>query len=253
MWAVASMFKNEAPLLAEWVRHYLAEGAAHFFLVDNGSTDSPAAVLAPYISAGLVTLVYDAFRQPIGTQDLLLNRHFLAAVRRFEWVFVGDVDEYLYAPKETVASVLRGTAAHQIWVPWKVFGSNGHVAQPPGVVAHFTRRHPGISAPYSVGPRGERRSHLGCGKMLTRTRHLLRLGAHETQVAAPFAGVATTPKLHLNHYMLMSREYYRDVKCARGGGQLGLASPKYTLAYFDRVDAASCETLDEELKKKKGC
>jgi hypothetical protein len=251
MWAVVSMFKNEAPLLAEWVRHYLAEGAAHFFLVDNGSTDSPETVLAPYMER--VTLVRDPYRQPVGTQDLLLNRHFLEAVRRFEWVFVGDVDEYLYAPKGTVAGVLASAVwAHKVWVPWKVFGSNGHAAQPPGVVAGFTRRHRGVSTPFSAGPRGELRSHLGCGKMLTRTRHLEALGAHETRVAVPFNGVATTPLLALNHYMLMSRDYYRDVKCVRGGGQLGLASPKYTMAYFEQTDAACCEVVDEELKVKKG-
>ena len=36
---VVAIFKNEAMNFAEWISHYLWQGALHFYLVDNGSTD----------------------------------------------------------------------------------------------------------------------------------------------------------------------------------------------------------------------
>ena len=36
---VVAIFKNEAMNFAEWISHYLWQGASHFYLIDNGSTD----------------------------------------------------------------------------------------------------------------------------------------------------------------------------------------------------------------------
>jgi hypothetical protein len=251
-WVVASMFKDERPLLREWVAHYLAEGAEHFFLIDNGSTDAPEEVLAEFGSA--VTLVRDAFRQPLGTQTALLNKHVLPRVRGGPgWVLVCDVDEYLYAQGgQTVGEVLASAPAsvHKVWVPWKLFGSNGRTAQPEGVVQSFTRRASRVSEPYRRTSTGAWESHLGVGKMLTRTSHLVALDVHEAEVAAP-SPVWVPPALQLNHYMFMARDYYRDVKCARGGGQTGNASGKYTMAYYAAAEPGCNEVEDLALLLKK--
>lgn len=254
-WVVASMFKDERPLLREWVAHYLAEGAAHFFLIDNGSSDAPEEVLAEF--GPLVTLVRDAHRQPLGTQTALLNKHVLPLVRGGPgWVLVCDVDEYLYAQGgQTVGEILAGAPAnvHKAWAPWKVFGSNGHQAQPEGVVAGFTRRAARVSEPYRRTRAGWE-SHLGVGKMLTRASALVALDVHEAEVA-PASPVWVPPALQLNHYMFMARDYYRDVKCARGGGQTGQTG-KYTMAYYAAAEPGCNEVADLALflkkKEKKG-
>ena len=246
-WAVACMFKNERPLLREWAAHYLAQGASHLYLIDNGSTDDPGEVLAEF--AGFVTLVADPHRQPLGTQTALLNKHVLPRVRGGHgWVLVCDVDEYLYARGQTVAEVLAQApaAVHKVWVPWKIFGSNGHAAQPEGVVKSFTRRQARVSAPFRRTAARGWESHMGVGKMLTRTSHLAALGVHEGQVGPP-SSVWVPPALQLNHYMYMARDYYRDVKCARGGGQTGLETGKYTMAYYDQTEPGCNEVEDEEL------
>ena len=36
---VVAVFKNEGMNFAEWISHYLWQGASHFYLIDNGSTD----------------------------------------------------------------------------------------------------------------------------------------------------------------------------------------------------------------------
>ena len=241
-WVVACMFKDERPLLREWVDHYLQEGAAHLYLVDNGSTDLPEEVLAEF--APRVTLFKDAHRQPEGTQRVLLNKHVLPRLNPTVWVFVCDVDEYLYVRSGTVAGCLEAATQNKVWVPWKVFGSSGHAAQPPSVVAGFTRRAPEVSQPFS-----RRGSHLGTGKMLA--RHVLELGVHEAVVRGA-QGVHVLGALQLNHYMFMARDYYRDVKCARGGGETGHRTGKYSMAYYAAAEPGCNQVTDTELLLKKG-
>jgi hypothetical protein len=51
--------------------------------------------------------------------------------------------------------------------------------------------------------------------------------------------------------MYMSRTYYENVKCARGGGQTGHTTGKYTMAYFDATEPGCNVVLDEALALKK--
>jgi hypothetical protein len=241
-WVVACMFKDERPLLKEWVEHCFEEGASHLYLIDNGSSDRPEEVLEEF--AARVTLFKDAYRQPEGTQKTLLNKYVLPLVRPHVWVFVCDVDEYLYAQAGTVAACLEAATQNKVWVPWKVFGSSGHAEQPPSVVAGFTRRAPQVSQPFS-----RRGSHLGTGKMLA--RHVQELGVHEAVVQGP-QGVHVLGALQLNHYMFMARDYYQNVKCARGGGETGHKTGKYSMAYYDAAEPGCNQVADTELLLKKG-
>ena len=282
MFVVATVFKNEAPLLREWVEHYLLrEGAVHLFLVDHGSTDNPKARVFPDY-ADRITWFEDARPFEPGVQTLLLNEHVLPKVAGGKcWVLVCDVDEYLYAPvyptafwafsnpqPQTVAQVLRAMPEHvrKVWVPWKIFGGNGHrAAQPPeGVVRGFTRRAEGFSLPYKQVSPGRYEAHLGLGKMVA--RGVARLGVHESEVQgnAPtvygwdrahtpahlLTQLPATPVLELNHYMYMSRAYYEEVKCRRGGGQTGHGTGKYTLAYYDATEPGCNAVKDEALASK---
>ena len=51
-----------------------------------------------------------------------------------EWVMVVDLDELIYSRQEhrTIPDYLRSLSPNrqQIYVPWKLFGSNGHITQP---------------------------------------------------------------------------------------------------------------------------
>ena len=270
MFVVATVFKNEAPLLREWVEHYLLrEGAVHLFMVDHGSTDEPKARVFDY--ADRITWFEDARPFEPGVQTLLLNEHVLPKVAGGKcWVLVCDVDEYLYAPAEpTVAQVLRAMPEHvrRVWVPWKVFGGNGHRAAQPaeGVVRGFTRRAEGVSLPYKCTAPGRYEAHLGLGKMLA--RGVARLGVHESEAqgqnsktvygwdrartpAHLLTQLPRFPILELNHYMYMSRAYYEEVKCRRGGGQTGHGTGKYTLAYYDATEPGCNAVQDQGLALK---
>ena len=54
-----AQFKDEDTILQEWLLHYIKEGVQHFYLIDDGSTDASHAILSPFISRGLVTLMVD--------------------------------------------------------------------------------------------------------------------------------------------------------------------------------------------------
>lgn len=55
--SIATIFKNEARYLKEWIEYHRIVGVEHFYLYNNGSTDSYRTILAPYIREGLVTLI----------------------------------------------------------------------------------------------------------------------------------------------------------------------------------------------------
>lgn len=267
MFVVASVFRNEAPLLREWLEHYLAEGAVHFFLVDHLSTDDPFDRVRDY--ADRITWFRSDRPFEPGVQTALLNEHVLPLVRGGKcWVLVCDVDEYLYAPSpSTVADVLLRMPPHvnRVWTPWKVFGSDGHAAQPPSVVRGFTRRADGVSLPFRRVPGGYE-SHLGVGK--TVARHVAKLDVHESTTSADNATLyawdkahtpahlvfrlPANPLLELNHYMFMSRDYYEKVKCVRGGGQTGPGNPKYSMRYYDEAEPACNAVRDMTLFLKRG-
>ena len=57
--------------------------------------------------------------------------------------------------------------------------------------------------------------------------------------------------LNLNHYKLISEEYYKNVKCVRGGGNSGLNKKDYNMEYFREKQKEYSEVKDKELKRKK--
>lgn len=149
-------------------------------------------------------------------------------------------------------------------MPWKIFGSNGHLTQPiEGIINGFTRRK-------AVNhTRGE--TALGYGKTFARVTNKLHLlthhsdngdgsvyypnmtrvefGKHLDKVHIDEDTILNQP-LQLNHYMFQSREYYEKVKCQRGGGQSGKI-PKYTMAFYDEHEPHANKLEDLGLKNRR--
>ena len=59
-----------------------------------------------------------------------------------------------------------------------------------------------------------------------------------------------TFNLHINHYRTMSEEYYKKVKCTRGGGEYGLNN-RYKPDYIKNLDKNYNQIVDNELYNKK--
>ena len=135
-------------------------GVQHFYLIDNGSTDSYLDILQPYIDRRLVTLTVDPFRFPErkdewktlegayydidakeirfekerhkNTQSYLLNKYYLKQIKEnARWVIVVDQDEYFFSKHTTLKDALMnlGDTVDVIWAPWRIFGTSGQKKQ----------------------------------------------------------------------------------------------------------------------------
>lgn len=149
--AIASVFKNEADNIDEWLAHHMNEGVDHFFLFDLGSTDRTGQALSRFVKSGTVS-VYSApslqsFRErQIAAYNLCLK----GGGRKYKWLTFLDVDEFLFSPSgKTVHEVLNELShLKAIFVPWVIFGSS-HLSRPSdaGVVESFIRRTASIENP----------------------------------------------------------------------------------------------------------
>jgi len=259
--SVLAMFKNECSTIKAWMEHYLAEGVEHFYLIDNGSGDNTNTILSRY--SHYITLIKDGKRMETGTQTLLMNTLYLHKIRKeTEWLIICDVDEYIYARNDyiQIMDVLKTIPRNieKIWVPWKCFGSNGHKVQPTSITKSFTKRQTSISI------------KIEHGKIICRAKYLIKilsagnnvdLSNHNTtylsncqifdNIKHEDDIILEEHNLHLNHYMLMSEDYYKYTKCSRGGGETGHTTDKFTMPAFYNMDKTFNEVEDTELANKK--
>ena len=145
--AVVAIFKNEGRYLQEWLDYHLLAGVEHFYLYNNDSTDDYKEILAPYVEAGLVTLIDwpGKFMQMLAYDDALRNYKFLCRYMAFI-----DLDEFIF-PKtnQSIVEVIdevfsRDEHAAALGINQQIFGSNGQETADfsRGVLERFTRRAP---------------------------------------------------------------------------------------------------------------
>ena len=267
---VVAIFKNESHILGEWIKHYLREGVDAFLLVDNGSTDDPLRILAPYIESRIVELVSDSRRH---SQAELYNEHFLTKCRNSSWVMIVDLDEFVYARKgfRTIPDYLHtlDQSVGEIYIPWKNFGSSGHITQPQSVVLSFTHRANYDDRQINSTIDGNR---VLC-KVIVRGKALKRIKAHcsitkrrmfSKPVHITSDGLAASvhsnfqyiseeilenSALHLNHYVIQSMEWFQAVKMTRGDASSSKNENVRTLAYFKKFNVN--DVVDRELALKR--
>jgi hypothetical protein len=177
-------------VLEEWISHYKNEGCTGFFLFDNNSTDD-------YLNlACLKDNCIRIFPAKENFQQLKYLNDALPLVKDFEFILTVDIDEYMFHRNLTLSEYLE-TVPHdvsQLEVKWRMFGSSGHSRQPESIRNAFTWCYKDISK---------------IGKSVARIRNTTKLGIHTHEV------VGTTEvdrQLQLNHYAIMSKEYFEKVK-----------------------------------------
>jgi hypothetical protein len=128
--AIVTVVKNEARDILEWLSVHRMLGADRFLVFDDGSDDGLQELLQPWISAGLLEILAAGQRSQLENLRLGLRRLRWSA----DWVAFLDADEFLWSPAED--SLLGGLnkmgTASSIFVPWQLFGSNGHSDHPRG-------------------------------------------------------------------------------------------------------------------------
>jgi len=268
--SVISIFKNECSIIKEWLEHYLLEGVDHFYLIDNGSTDNYKEILKPYMTEGLIDLIVDDRPH---MQVAHYNSHYLLKSKEeTEWIMVVDFDEFIYSRHnfETIKRYLVSLDENiaQVYVPWKMFGSNGYIEHPSECISSFTKR-----CKYG--------SKKMCGmhvldkiltKTLTRTRYLLEIGIHFSRLCKDKSMEITSDSkpipvsdtkwlqainerillssyLHCNHYPIQSFSWFKKIKMTRGSASTVNHDKIRTIEYYNEYDM-DCILDDHELANK---
>ncbi len=109
--SICVLFRNEAKNIKEWIEYHRLIGVDHFYLYDNGSSDSFIKEIRPYINKKMVTLVQwpvfiekalgpDLFKWVLGVQiPAYENALHMYAKRDSKWMVFLDIDEFLIPVK----------------------------------------------------------------------------------------------------------------------------------------------------------
>jgi hypothetical protein len=270
---IVAIFKNESHIIKEWIQHYLNQGVDKFFLMDNGSTDEYSSILEPYITAGKVDLVKDNKRH---AQTELYNKYFLNKCKKYDWVIVCDLDEFIYGRKycNSIKDFLGKVHNNfsQVFVPWKMFGSNGFDTmdkkQPSSVISSFTKR-----INYDNNKNNKFRSFICKGKVkyiysktIIRTKYLLKFEVHSSETSnknylTSYAlknnhihknkdfteineDIIENSALHLNHYAIQSFDWFMRVKATRGDINAARNENVRNKEYFQEYNFNEIEDLE---------
>jgi len=217
--SVGAVFRNEVRGMKEWLDHYLLHGVEHFYMIDDDSDDGSVAVLGPYQERGLITLYQPHCDRYLGRQRNMYTTYLLPHLTRGEtdWLLMVDLDEYLWSPLDrNLYKILHTLCQHQLQIQVGVtlFGSNGHLLQPPSLVAGFTRR-------------SRKQPTDNCCKYLVHhhpDHPFSSLNIHHATFKNPEDEKPTTFMLlgpeyfRIHHYSCQSRTFWQTVKMTRGDG-----------------------------------
>ena len=205
---VFAIYKNEGEMIEEWMDHYCSEGADHFVLVDNGSTDN-GTVPARY--ASMITWIYDP---RVRVQHWWLQSGLLDDIDT-RWLLSLDMDEFAFAsnPDKLLVDVLnqQPCTTSRIQMESYRFGDSGLKRQPASVRIGFVRRGQGTDP--------------DTPKTIVRPERVAKFYTHRPRMRNPVLDRPHwTDAIQLNHYGSQTLERWRRVQMTRGE-----AAPDYHL------------------------
>jgi hypothetical protein len=222
---------RDEPDLEEWVAYQFVVGFDHVRIYDNESVVPVWDRLAKWIEAGKVSVEWvEGRRRQTEVFGWYLDERFS------RWVAFIDADEFVLPhATDSLKELLCAYEAYGgLAVSWAVFGPDGHVRRPNGLmIESYTRRG---SASFDLEDRlSDRRPTCQQYKTIVQPRKVKRcLTPHFFQyrndafavnemgsfVPPDFLTPPSTETVQLNHYMTKSAEDW-ELKKLRRGGQSG--------------------------------
>jgi hypothetical protein len=224
--SILSIFKNETLILKPWIEHYIWQGVDHIYLIDNNSDDNPLELLQPYIDSGYVTL----YKLP-GKYKQMGHFKYVYAKENLQsstkWLMNIDVDEYMYCKNCDIKKTLRDYEDYYvIYTQWRVFGSNNLESQPKDPRIAFTLRHKELT--------------WHSKKYIIQTKYINEHNFHNTPhkiLDIDENKIIDEPNVFmLNHYQIMSLEYFKKVKMIRGDVDFIKRDSLRTMSYFNKIN-----------------
>jgi len=229
-----AQFKNETMNLALWLDHYLWQGVDHFYLIDNGSTDHPMAVLRPYIQKGLVTYWYKP--QPYRQVE---NYRWAFQVARMRWstrwLIIADLDEFFFGNPVTLRATLPSFEYYNlIYCNWFMYGTSGCIQHPRDIRTANVHRQPimdPINTKYIFKP----------AALVHHDQiwlHWLHYPNSKNKPLKKGYRIRTANmRIRLHHYLCQSQEFFEKVKRPRGDAME--PGTKWTPEFFSRCNTAA--------------
>ena len=209
--------------MKEWIMHYIEEGVEHFYLIDNGSTDSYKSQIEEFKDK--ITIFVD----PTPHKQLeLYNKYILPELKNTHWIIGCDLDEFIWSKEGTIADVLKSANddVGLVILPWEMYGSSGHIEQPKHVVPNFKKR-----LNYDNPVDGSFR----CTKCIGRSNAINELHVHMYSIKPEYKSVdgnlnytdyydfdsmsedkLKNYKIRCSHFPIQSYNWYTNVKAKRG-------------------------------------
>lgn len=225
--SVVAIMKNEGPYLREWIEYHKLVGVEKFYLYNNGSTDDTVEILSPYVKSGLVELIdFPGEKMQLPAYADWFRKH----KNDTRWVAVIDLDEFIVPVHDMkIMDVLNKLPINtsQAVLHWFMFGSNGHITKPDGLVTEsYTKR------------AKKKHYHYKC---IVNPRLVHGLHVHK-HIAFKKTRYMNTGDIRINHYFCKSWEEYSK-RSGRGdafnGTQFGIK--RYTRQFFDSRDKNEVE------------
>ncbi len=255
--AIAAIFKGEDQYLKEWIEFHRIVGVEHFFLYDNGDSESSRIILRPYIDAGIVTYIpFPEFNEKflrnsygkrnfnrLSMQNLAMGDCVINYSSHFNWLIKIDIDEFLYPlpPYETLADVftlLDGKRINGMAFRASRFGPSGQEKNSfLPVIERFTRRYPEYDRNWKVAAKS---SCIDSSAGYHTCHHFFyRFNPMKKEIGDEI----TSEYIHLNHYYIKSREeYLAKIEYHSSGHKAGKENP-------DKWPKADREASFEDEKK----
>ena len=228
--SLIGIFKNESMVLKEWLDHYIWQGVEHFYLIDNGSTDDYENILNKYSDRVSLYSRPQKYGQRNHYNDIFFN----FAKNETYYAAVYDLDEFVFGTKEDTLAEYMKKNQHLdgVYCNWMFFGSYDHYEQPESIRETFVNR----KAWFSNDEKG-----------IAKSEKTISLAAHRHDLSSTNI-VYDNENLRLNHYAIMSKEYFDKVKKVRGDVATEQADHIRNDDYFKRYDYR--EAVDTLLKDK---
>ena len=145
--AACAIARNAERLLPEWLAWYHVQGFDCCIVLDHNSTDETSHIAERYALRQDVRLHRLSLSRGIGSRGQAAQPGSYDAVCQlyageFDWIGMFDCDEMLLVPggvRQWLRRFDPGVA--QVSARWAMFGSNGHVVRPPGLmIENYLRR-----------------------------------------------------------------------------------------------------------------
>jgi len=241
--SIMAIFKNETMNLKLWLDHYLWQGAEHFYLIDNGSTDNPLEILQDYIDQGVVTYYF----KPEKYCQVEHYRHVYDVENIKEktyWLCICDLDEFFFGTEKKLTSTLLESFYNfdVVYTNSYFYGSDNLTEHPKDIRTSIIHRQDDLEngikyifRPCAINNISEMWIHWLVNSGTTCKKVM------ETETF-------DNKKIRLNHYNIQSLEYFTKAKMTRGDVNISQNEYARNMDYFENYQQLSI-VKDDTLKQ----